>query len=122
MSNHDLQNLLSQDASFYDRSENSVGKLTTRLATDAPNVQAGLDGRLADVIQALTSFFIGVCAGFYLDWRMAIAEMAIVSFILSVQLLVLQLLKRRTIKDAQLEEDVARVSFSDLIRCTYFST
>lgn len=40
---------------------------------------------------------------------MAIVEIAVVSLILGVQLLILQCLKRRTIQDAQVEEDAARV-------------
>ncbi|KAI6184939.1 Multidrug resistance protein pgp-3 [Aphelenchoides bicaudatus] len=104
-----LGNLLRQDSCFYDRSENSVGKLTARLG-DAPNVQAALDHRLADVLQAMTSFTIGICAGLYLDWKMALVEIGVVSLILGVQLLILQLLKRRTIQDAQIEEDAARIS------------
>ncbi len=35
-----LRNLLRQDASYFDHPSHSSGKLTTRLATDAPNVKS----------------------------------------------------------------------------------
>jgi hypothetical protein len=82
--------------------------LTARI-TDAPNVKAALDERLADVLQSLTSFSIGIVTGLILDWHMAVAEIGSVSLILGIQLLILQCIKRRTIADAQIEEDAARV-------------
>ncbi|KAI6198606.1 Multidrug resistance protein pgp-3 [Aphelenchoides besseyi] len=54
-----FKNLLSQDGAFYDRQENSTGRLTTRLATDAPNVQNAIDQRLSDFLQG----FLSLCGG-----------------------------------------------------------
>jgi ABC-type multidrug transport system fused ATPase/permease subunit len=90
--------------------DNSVGKLIARLSRDAPNVKAALDERLADVLQSLTSFSIGIIAGLLLDWRMAICEICAVSLTLAIQLILLHYLKQRTIADAQIEEEVARIA------------
>ena len=38
-----FQNLLSQDGAFFDHPDHSVGTLTARLNTDAPNVQNAID-------------------------------------------------------------------------------
>ena len=46
-----LQKLLYEDGAFFDRPQNAIATLTSRLARDAPNVQNAIDQRLKDVLQ-----------------------------------------------------------------------
>lgn len=62
---------MQQDASYFDDPKHNVGSLTSRLATDAPNVQAAVDQRLAEVLTGVVSLFTGVGVAFYYGWNMA---------------------------------------------------
>ncbi|ODM95433.1 Multidrug resistance protein 1, partial [Orchesella cincta] len=53
--------LLEQDISFFDESQNTVGKLTARLSTDASSIRGATGSRMAGVLQA---FAIVIGAGF----------------------------------------------------------
>ncbi|KAI1718396.1 ABC transporter transmembrane region domain-containing protein [Ditylenchus destructor] len=66
-----FKNILRQDASFFDDSAHSTGKLTGRLATDAPAVQAAIDERLAVVLQSWVALVAGISIAFYFGWKMA---------------------------------------------------
>lgn len=56
------ENLLRQDGRYYDDMKHSTGKLTARLSSDAPNVQAAIDQRLGKGLTSKTmtkSLFLG---------------------------------------------------------------
>ncbi|KAI6193645.1 P-glycoprotein 3 [Aphelenchoides besseyi] len=105
-----FKNFLQQDASYFDRSDCAVGRLTARLSTEAPCVQAAIDQRLADVLQASTSFVIGIVVGIWLDWSVSLVAIIAVSIMLGAQLMVLETLKRKMIAHARIEEDAARIA------------
>ncbi|GAB1225191.1 hypothetical protein ENUP19_0246G0015 [Entamoeba nuttalli] len=69
--------LLRQNISYYDRKENMVGKVTTRLASD-PTTLKGISGeRVGNVVNTLSSVGFGVGIAFYYDWKVALCVMAI---------------------------------------------
>lgn len=53
----------------------------TRLVSDAPNVQAAIDERLGDILQAFFTLVYGCLMAFYFDWRMSLIEIGIVGII-----------------------------------------
>ncbi|KAI6221651.1 Multidrug resistance protein pgp-3 [Aphelenchoides besseyi] len=105
-----FKNFLQQDASYFDRSDCAVGHLTARLSIEAPCVQAAIDQRLADVLQASTSFVIGIVVGIWLDWSVSLVAITAVSIMLGAQLMVLETLKRKMIAHARVEEGAARIA------------
>lgn len=56
-----------------------------RLVTDPPNVEASIDGRLADILQAVFTVIYGCLMAFYFDWRMALIEIFIVGMLGGMQ-------------------------------------
>jgi ATP-binding cassette subfamily B (MDR/TAP) protein 1 len=72
-----FRNVLRQDISYFDMPNHSSGKLTTRLATDAPNVKSAIDFRLGSVFSAIVSVSCGVGIGFYFGWQMALLMIAL---------------------------------------------
>ncbi|KAI6211343.1 Multidrug resistance protein pgp-3 [Aphelenchoides besseyi] len=103
-------NLLRQDGAFYDDLRHSTGKLTARLAQDAPNVQAAVDQRLAEVLQGLVALCAGISIAFYFDWSMAPCGVATAVLIVIVQLLLTGYLKRRAVVDIQIAEESSRIA------------
>ncbi|KAI6184938.1 Multidrug resistance protein pgp-3 [Aphelenchoides bicaudatus] len=105
-----FRNILRQDGKFFDQPEHATGKLVARLVTDAPNVQAAIDERLSHILQAFCTLVYGCLMAFYFDWRMTLIEIVIVGLICGIQLLMLEVLKRRTMRDAQLGEESIRIA------------
>uniref|UniRef100_A0A1I8A8S6 ABC-type xenobiotic transporter n=1 Tax=Steinernema glaseri TaxID=37863 RepID=A0A1I8A8S6_9BILA len=104
------KNLLRQDGAFFDKAEYSVGKLSTRLATDAPNVQAAIDQRLAEVLQGVVSLIAGVCIAFYFGWNMAPIGVATAVTLVILQSLVSQYLKFRGVKDNEVAQEASQLA------------
>uniref|UniRef100_A0A8R1EVH8 Uncharacterized protein n=1 Tax=Caenorhabditis japonica TaxID=281687 RepID=A0A8R1EVH8_CAEJA len=66
------RNVLRQDATYFDMPKHSPGRITTRLATDAPNVKSAIDSRLGLVFSAFASIVGGMSIAFYYGWQMAL--------------------------------------------------
>ncbi|CAI2356229.1 unnamed protein product [Caenorhabditis sp. 36 PRJEB53466] len=67
-----FQNLLYQDASFFDNPAHAPGKLITRLASDAPNIKAVVDARMLQVIYALSAIIANIVIAFVYCWQIGI--------------------------------------------------
>ncbi|CAJ0607901.1 unnamed protein product [Cylicocyclus nassatus] len=66
-----FKNIMRQDASYFDNPKHNTGALTARLASDAPNVQAAIDQRFAEVMQGVSALIAGVTVAFYYGWNVA---------------------------------------------------
>uniref|UniRef100_A0A1I7V2Y6 p-glycoprotein n=1 Tax=Caenorhabditis tropicalis TaxID=1561998 RepID=A0A1I7V2Y6_9PELO len=84
------RNVLRQDATYFDMPKHSPGRITTRLATDAPNVKSAIDYRLGSVFNAIASICGGLGIAFYYGWQMAFLVMAIFPFMAVGQALVIK--------------------------------
>ncbi|KAI1720374.1 ABC transporter transmembrane region domain-containing protein [Ditylenchus destructor] len=104
------RNILRQDGSYFDDPLHSTGRLTARLATDASNVQAAIDQRLADVLQGLTSLVVGVIVAFYFGWNVAPIGLATAALLVILQTSVSNYLKSRGMRDMVLAEEASRIA------------
>ncbi|EYC17794.1 hypothetical protein Y032_0029g1873 [Ancylostoma ceylanicum] len=103
-------NIVKQDGEYFDREDHSSGKLTTRLATDAPNIRAAIDQRLADVVGAVSAMIGGISIAFSYGPEMAPIGVLTAGALITIQTLVAQYLKRRGQKDAIKAEEPSRVT------------
>ncbi|ETN84650.1 ABC transporter, ATP-binding protein [Necator americanus] len=67
-----FHNVMRMDAAYFDMPRHSAGKITTRLATDAPNVKSAIDYRLGSVFNCVVSVCAGIGIAFYYGWQMAL--------------------------------------------------
>uniref|UniRef100_A0A1I8I8M6 ABC transporter domain-containing protein n=2 Tax=Macrostomum lignano TaxID=282301 RepID=A0A1I8I8M6_9PLAT len=67
-----FRSMLRQDMSFFDSPDNSVGALTTRLASDASSVKGAAGVRLALPLQAIFGAGIGLGIALYYGWQLAL--------------------------------------------------
>ena len=58
--------------SFFDKSENTVGQLTTQLSSDADAIQNATGTRVANVIKNFMTLATGLFLGFYFSWQIAL--------------------------------------------------
>uniref|UniRef100_A0AC35U4S4 Multidrug resistance protein 1 n=1 Tax=Rhabditophanes sp. KR3021 TaxID=114890 RepID=A0AC35U4S4_9BILA len=105
-----FKNIISQDGGYYDNLQNAPGKLTNRLATDAPNVRAAIDQRLADVMQSVSAIFASIVIAFTYGPNMAPIGILTAGTLIGLQTVVSEYLKRRGLKDAVLAEEPARLA------------
>ncbi|CEF69681.1 LP14331p [Strongyloides ratti] len=66
-----FRNILYQDGSFFDQKINSPGELITRLATDVPNIRSVLDGRILQIIYALSAVITCIAMSFIYSWEVS---------------------------------------------------
>jgi ABC-type multidrug transport system fused ATPase/permease subunit len=100
----------STDGYFFDNPRHGTGKLCQRLATDAPNVQAAIDQRLAEVLQGLVSLVAGIAVAFYFGWNVAPIGLATAAILVIIQIFLTNYLKSRGMRDLQMAEDASRVA------------
>uniref|UniRef100_A0A1I8ESW6 ABC-type xenobiotic transporter n=1 Tax=Wuchereria bancrofti TaxID=6293 RepID=A0A1I8ESW6_WUCBA len=103
-------NILRQDSSFFDNELHSIGKLTTRLATDAQNIKAAIDQRLAELLQGIVSLCAGIIVAFSFSWKMACIGVIICTIFVILQTSLSHYLKIQGQKDAKIAEKAASLA------------
>ncbi|KIH57613.1 ABC transporter, ATP-binding protein [Ancylostoma duodenale] len=93
-----FQLLSVSDASYFDNPAHTPGKLITRLATDAPNIKAVIDGRALQVIYAVTAIIACVVIGFVYCWQVTLLGIGLL-FLLATSMIWLA----RTIMNKNIE-------------------
>uniref|UniRef100_A0AC35TLG3 ABC transmembrane type-1 domain-containing protein n=1 Tax=Rhabditophanes sp. KR3021 TaxID=114890 RepID=A0AC35TLG3_9BILA len=67
-----FKNMLNQDGAYFDDPKHTPGKLITRLATDAPNVKAAMDLRLAKVLQGVCSMISAIIMAMFFNYKLTL--------------------------------------------------
>ncbi|KAJ8314248.1 LOW QUALITY PROTEIN: hypothetical protein KUTeg_008809 [Tegillarca granosa] len=73
--------MLRQEISWFDDQKNSTGILTSRLATDASQVQAGSGVRIGTFVQALGNLGTGIILSLIWGWKLALVVIAFLPLI-----------------------------------------
>ena len=70
--------VLRREIAFFDKDENAVGSLTTRLADDSRTVTKATGLALAQQLQALFTLGVGIGIGFSACWQIALVVLVII--------------------------------------------
>lgn len=81
--------LIRREISYFDKDENAIGAITTRLSDDSRTVHKASGEAVAKQLQALCTLAIGVGLGFSASWKLAFVVLA--TFPLSVAAAMVQM-------------------------------
>uniref|UniRef100_A0A0N4Z633 Transferred entry: 7.6.2.2 n=1 Tax=Parastrongyloides trichosuri TaxID=131310 RepID=A0A0N4Z633_PARTI len=99
-----FSNILYQDAAFFDQKVNSPGELITRLASDVPNVRAVLDGRILQVIYALSAVITCITMSFIYSWQVSTLGTCLILSLGVVQVTLAYKIQKKNIEKAKDDE------------------
>ncbi|XP_072788318.1 bile salt export pump isoform X2 [Taeniopygia guttata] len=76
-----FQAMLGQDIGWFDDRKNSPGALTTRLATDASQVQGATGSQIGMIVNSFTNIGVAVVIAFYFSWKLSLVIMCFLPFL-----------------------------------------
>ncbi|VDM25778.1 unnamed protein product [Toxocara canis] len=109
-----FRSLLRQDVSYFDETRHSATKLTTRLATDAPNVKSAIDQRMASIVQGCISLLSGLAISFLFGWQMSLATLGIFVVLFGLQILANRIIQARDHIDIRHAEEAGKIAIESI--------
>ncbi|NWZ00473.1 ABCBB protein, partial [Loxia curvirostra] len=76
-----FQAMLGQDIGWFDDRKNSPGALTTRLATDASQVQGATGSQIGMIVNSFTNIGVSLIIAFYFSWKLSLVIMCFLPFL-----------------------------------------
>ncbi|XP_041936250.1 bile salt export pump [Alosa sapidissima] len=76
-----FQAMLGQEIGWFDDHKNSPGALTTRLATDASQVQGATGSQIGMIVNSLTNIGVAIIISFYFSWKLTMVIMCFLPFL-----------------------------------------
>ncbi|KAK0147330.1 Bile salt export pump [Merluccius polli] len=73
--------MLGQEIGWFDDHRNSPGALTTRLATDASQVQGATGSQIGMIVNSLTNIGVALVISFYFSWKLTMVILCFLPFI-----------------------------------------
>uniref|UniRef100_A0A8B9D4Z8 Bile salt export pump n=1 Tax=Anser cygnoides TaxID=8845 RepID=A0A8B9D4Z8_ANSCY len=73
--------MLGQDIGWFDDRRNSPGALTTRLATDASQVQGATGSQIGMIVNSFTNIGVAIIIAFYFSWKLSLVIMCFLPFL-----------------------------------------
>lgn len=72
-----FKNTITKPVSYYDEEDNSVGSLTSRMATDPTQLQQLLGTNMAIVLMSFFNIFGSISLSFYFGWKLTLVAVGI---------------------------------------------
>ncbi|XP_057369928.1 ATP-dependent translocase ABCB1-like [Daphnia carinata] len=105
------QSILNQEISWFDRPENNVGALCTRLMSDPSNIQAVVGLRTGAVIQGLSALIFSLALAFYYQWKLALVGSIFIPVLLIIFVIDSKLgVTQNSVEENKIIEDSNRIA------------
>ncbi|XP_068101690.1 bile salt export pump-like [Hyperolius riggenbachi] len=109
-----FQAMLGQEIGWFDDSRNSPGALTTRLATDASQVQGATGSQIGMIVNSLTNIGVAIIIAFYFSWKLSLVITCFLPFLALSGAFQARMLTGFANQDKQAMESAGRISSESL--------
>ncbi|XP_018424050.1 PREDICTED: bile salt export pump-like [Nanorana parkeri] len=106
--------MLGQEVGWFDDPRNSPGALTTRLATDASQVQGATGSQIGMIVNSLTNIGVAIIIAFYFSWKLSLVIMCFLPFLALSGALQARMLTGFANQDKHAMESAGRISSESL--------
>ncbi|KAG8559745.1 hypothetical protein GDO81_017438 [Engystomops pustulosus] len=105
-----FQAMLGQEIGWFDDPRNSPGALTTRLATDASQIQGATGLQIGMIVDSLTTISVALIIAFSYSWKLSLVTLCFLPFLGLSGALQAKMLGRLASQDKQAMEAAGRIS------------
>ncbi|CAH2305682.1 bile salt export pump [Pelobates cultripes] len=105
-----FKSMLGQEVGWFDDPRNSPGALTTRLATDASQVQGATGSQIGMIVNSLTNIGVAIIIAFYFSWKLSLVITCFLPFLALSGALQARMLTGFANQDKQAMESAGRIS------------
>ncbi|XP_059503332.1 bile salt export pump isoform X3 [Stegostoma tigrinum] len=102
--------MLGQEIGWFDDRKNNPGTLTTRLATDASQVQGATGSQIGMIVNSLTNIGVSLIIAFYFSWKLTLVILCFLPFLALSGALQARMLTGFANQDKQALEVAGRIS------------
>ncbi|CAI8010328.1 ATP-dependent translocase ABCB1 [Geodia barretti] len=106
--------MLRQEIGWFDNERNSTGALTTRLASDAGQVQGATGSRLSTLIETFTALILALVIAFVYSWVMTLFMVAVIPFIIAGGVFQTAVLNKNIARNKKALENAGMVAFDSI--------
>ncbi|KAM8934651.1 bile salt export pump-like [Pelodytes ibericus] len=105
-----FQSMLGQEVGWFDDARNSPGALTTRLATDASQVQGATGSQIGMIVNSITNIGVAMIIAFYFSWKLSLVITCFLPFLALSGALQAKMLTGFANQDKHAMESAGRIS------------
>ncbi|ETE69646.1 Bile salt export pump, partial [Ophiophagus hannah] len=105
-----FQAMLGQEIGWFDDHRNSPGALTTRLATDASQVQGATGTQIGMIVNSLTNIGVSIIIAFYFSWKLSLVITCFLPFLALSGMVQSRMLTGFASQDKKAMEATGRIS------------
>ena len=109
-----FQKILFKDMQYFDQPTNKPGQLSIKLRSDTSIVRVLVSTYLGSILQALSSFLIGIIFGFVYSWRMTLLVIALSPGLFFSGLLESLMMYGRGLQSASEDQNLVQETFNNI--------
>uniref|UniRef100_A0A670JM10 Bile salt export pump n=1 Tax=Podarcis muralis TaxID=64176 RepID=A0A670JM10_PODMU len=102
--------MLGEEIGWFDDHRNSPGALTTRLATDASQVQGATGSQIGMIVNSVTNIGVAIVIAFYFSWKLSLVIICFLPFLALSGVVQSQMLTGFASQDKQALEATGKIS------------
>lgn len=102
--------MLRQHVGWYDNERHSPQRLTTRLASDIPQIKSIINSRLVTLISAMATVAASLIISFYIGWKLAFLLTAALPLLIYVGYVQMSMQRGKKVENTERMEDASRLA------------